>query len=112
MYNTGLLTKCSIACLKVKCVPCAKAPCPGVGSSGELAYTISVLDEYVLSSEISLFLHLPLFFFLSMPCFPALSFDTSLWFLSFLIASPSHPLQIIPLKNGRHTKKIVLNLSL
>lgn len=112
LYHRGLFTKCSVACLKVKRVPCARAPCPGLGRNGELAYTISVLHEYVPSSGRSLFLHLPLFFssacpdFLPFPLLP-------LWvFLSFLIASPGHPLRITPLENGRLTKITVVNLCL
>lgn len=113
LYRTSLFTKCSIASLKVKQVPCARASCPGPGRNGELAYAISVLHEYVLYSERSLFFCIFLFFFL----FPQHAlifcpFVCSYFFLSFLIASPGHPLQITPLENSRLIKITVVNLSL
>lgn len=104
LYCTGLFRKCSTAGPKVKWVPCPRAPCPGLGSNGELAHTISVLHEYVLSSGRSLFLHLPLFF-LSVP-FPLLPF---FFCVSFLIVSPGHPLWITPLE--RSITKITVEIS-
>lgn len=129
----GLVYKCSTACLKVRRVLCARAPCPALDRRGESAYVISVLHEYMLFSRRSLFLHPPVCFFLyvflknyfnfcyfflatcpDFPPLPPIHLSPMLFafFFSSLIASPGHPQQLTPLDNGRLTRLTVAYLCL
>lgn len=83
----GLVYKCSTACLKVRRVLCARAPCPALDRRGESAYVTSVPHEYMLFSWRSLFLHPPVCFFCM--CFLKI-------ILIFVIFSSQHALISLP----------------